>query len=96
MNTSAAARDLSTDAASLRIDREPRTRLRGSHYRPVRWVGPVLLLSGSSARLFDLRQPGVSIGLWVQGLAVLVATVAGAIAIIQSYVGNKSLRVRSE
>ena len=45
MNTSAAARDLSTDAASLRIDRDSQTRLRGSRYRPVRWVGPVLLLS---------------------------------------------------
>jgi RND family efflux transporter MFP subunit len=45
MNTSAAARDLSTDAASLRIDRDPQTRLRGSHYRLVRWMGLVLLLS---------------------------------------------------
>lgn len=45
MNTSAAARDLSTDAASLRIERDLQTRLRGSHYRPVRWVGLVLLLS---------------------------------------------------
>ena len=32
MNTSAAARDLSTDAAPLRINRDPQTRLRRSHY----------------------------------------------------------------
>jgi hypothetical protein len=44
-----------------------------------------LFLSGSSARLFDLSQFGVSIGLWVQALAVFVATVAGIIATVQNY-----------
>ena len=54
-----------------------------------------LFLSGSSARLFDLERFGVSIGLWVQALAVFVATVAGIVATVQNYAsGHKSLRVR--
>jgi hypothetical protein len=56
-----------------------------------------LFLSGSSARLFDLSRFGVSVGLWVQALAVFVATVAGIIATIQNYVkGRTSLKVRPE
>jgi hypothetical protein len=54
-----------------------------------------LFLSGSSARLFDLSRFGVSMGLWVQALAVFVATVAGIIATVQNYgKGRTSLKVR--
>lgn len=44
-----------------------------------------LFASGASARLFDLSQSGGSVGLWVQMLGVVVATVAGIIATIQNY-----------
>jgi RND family efflux transporter MFP subunit len=44
METSTAARDLSTEAASLRIERDGRTPLRASRYRGERWVGIVLAL----------------------------------------------------
>jgi hypothetical protein len=44
-----------------------------------------LFLSGSSARLFDPRRFGDSIGLWVQALAVFAATVAGIVATVQNY-----------
>jgi hypothetical protein len=56
-----------------------------------------LFLSGSSARLFDLSRLGVSIGLWVQALAVFVTTVAGIIATAKNHVkGRRSLKVRPE
>lgn len=47
-----------------------------------------LFASGESARLFDRSQvgePGAPVGLWVQMLAVIVATAAGVIATIQNY-----------
>jgi hypothetical protein len=44
-----------------------------------------LFASGESARLFDLSNFGDSAGLWVQMLAVIVATIAGVIATIQNY-----------
>ena len=44
-----------------------------------------LFLSGSSARLFDLSRFGVSIGLWVQGLAVFAVAIAGFVATVQNY-----------
>jgi hypothetical protein len=50
-----------------------------------------LFASGSSLRLFDLIQiggVGGSVGLWVQMLAVLVATVAALIATLQNYRGG--------
>ena len=56
-----------------------------------------LFLSGSSVRLFDLSRLGVSIGLWVQTLAVFVATVAGVIATVQNYAKQRtSPRLESE
>jgi hypothetical protein len=48
-----------------------------------------LFASGSSTRLFDLSEPGGaggSIGLWIQMLGVIFASVSGAIATAQSYV----------
>jgi hypothetical protein len=44
-----------------------------------------LFASGESGRLFDLSNPGDSIGLWVQTLAVLVATAASIAATVQNY-----------
>jgi hypothetical protein len=56
-----------------------------------------LFLSGSSGRLFDLSRLGVSIGLWAQALAVIVATAAGVIATVENYTrGHKSLRAHPE
>jgi hypothetical protein len=46
-----------------------------------------LFVSGASARLFDLSRFGVSVGLWIQALAVIVATTAGIIGTVQNY-GN--------
>ena len=68
-------------------------------FGPWRWTpalavvgGAFLILglfsSGSAARLLDPSQPGGaggSLGLWVQMVAVVVATVAGALALVQSY-----------
>lgn len=53
-----------------------------------------LFASGESARLFDLSQvggPDAPIGLWVQTLAVIVATVAAIIATVQNYRSRKSV-----
>jgi len=47
-----------------------------------------LFASGESARLFDRSQvglPGAPVGLWVQMLAVIAATVAAIVATIQNY-----------
>jgi hypothetical protein len=44
-----------------------------------------LFASGASARLFDRSRLGVSVGLWIQALAVIVATTAGIIATVQNY-----------
>jgi hypothetical protein len=41
--------------------------------------------SGASIRIFDLNKPGVAAGLWIQMLAVGVATIAGIIAVIRNY-----------
>ena len=43
-----------------------------------------LFLSGSSARLFDLSRFGVSIGLWVQALAVFAVAIAGIVATVDN------------
>ena len=56
-----------------------------------------LFLSGSAARLFDPGRFGVSIGLWVQALSVMMATAAGIIATVQNYgKGGSSLNVRPQ
>src|SRR4051794_17932925 len=44
-----------------------------------------LFASGAVARLFDPGQLGVAIGLWVQMLGVLLATVAGIVAVMWNY-----------
>ncbi|HZO31767.1 MAG TPA: hypothetical protein VFH48_37895 [Chloroflexota bacterium] len=44
-----------------------------------------LFASGASGRLFDLSNPGDSLGLWIQMLAVVVATVAAIVATVQNY-----------
>jgi hypothetical protein len=46
--------------------------------------------SGASGRLFDLRNPADSLGLWIQTLAVLAATAAAIVSTIQKYVGRAS------
>ena len=53
-----------------------------------------LFASGESARLFDLAQSGRfggAIGLWVQMLAVVVATVAAITATVQNYRSRTSV-----
>jgi hypothetical protein len=66
-----------------------------------RWTPPVavlgglfltigLFLSGASARMFDLTKLGVSVGLWVQALGVIVAVGAGVVATAQNY-GTRSI-----
>ncbi len=50
-----------------------------------------LFASGSSVRLFDLSQFGGSVGLWVQTLAVIVATATGIIATMQNYRSQASV-----
>jgi hypothetical protein len=49
-----------------------------------------LFASGESGRLFDLSNPGDSIGLWVQTLAVLVATASAIAATVQNYQSRTS------
>jgi len=49
-----------------------------------------LFASGESGRLFDLSNPGDSFGLWVQTLAVLVATTAAIVAAVQNYQSRTS------
>jgi hypothetical protein len=49
-----------------------------------------LFASGESFRLFDLRNPGDSIGLWIQMVAVVIATVSAVTATIQNYRGRTS------
>src|SRR4051794_19392381 len=44
-----------------------------------------LFASGAVARLFDPGHLGVAIGLWVQMLGVLLATVAGIVAVMRNY-----------
>jgi hypothetical protein len=44
-----------------------------------------LFLSGESDRLFDWQPAGGSVGLWVQTVAVVIAAVAGAIALVHNY-----------
>jgi multidrug efflux pump subunit AcrA (membrane-fusion protein) len=44
MDTSTATRDLTTEVASLRIERDGPTRLRDSRYGGMQWVGLALLL----------------------------------------------------
>jgi hypothetical protein len=53
-----------------------------------------LFASGESARLFDRSQvglPGAPVGLWVQMLAVIVATVAAIVATIPNYRSRTSV-----
>jgi hypothetical protein len=65
-------------------------------FGPWRWapvagvvVGLFLLVgffaSGAAARLLDPSQLGGFVGTWVQFLAVIVAVVAGILAIVQNY-----------
>lgn len=49
-----------------------------------------LFASGESARLFSLSKFGDSIGLWVQMLAVILATICGVIATVQNYRSPRS------
>ena len=49
-----------------------------------------LFASGQAGRLFDRGNPGDSLGLWVQTLAVLVATAAAVVATAQNYLGRAS------
>ncbi len=54
--------------------------------------------SGAAVRLFDVSQPGGaggSIGLWVQMLGVVVATVTGIIATAQNYWSRTSVMTGS-
>lgn len=54
--------------------------------------------SGAAARLFDASHPGGvggSVGLWVQMVAVLVATLSGAVATLQGYVKASRVAVSS-
>lgn len=44
-----------------------------------------LFASGESARLFGLSNFGDSIGLWIQMLAVILATICGVITTVQNY-----------
>ena len=68
-------------------------------YLPWRWipvvgaaVGLFLLVgffaSGAVGNLLDPSRLGVSIGAWVQFLAVIVAVVAGIVATVQNYRGR--------
>ena len=50
-----------------------------------------LIASGASGRLFDLRNPADSLGLWIQTLAVLAATAAALVSTIQT-LSRKVLR----
>jgi hypothetical protein len=53
-----------------------------------------LFASGEYVRLFDrsqVGQPGAPVGLWVQMLAVIVATVAAIIATVQNYRSKTSV-----
>jgi hypothetical protein len=50
-----------------------------------------LFASGASPRLFNPSQLGDSVGLWIQMLAVIVATVTGIIATIQNYRSQTSV-----
>jgi uncharacterized BrkB/YihY/UPF0761 family membrane protein len=57
-----------------------------------------LFASGEYVRLFDRSQigkPGAPVGLWVQMLAVIVATVAGIVATLQNYRSRTSSTERS-
>jgi hypothetical protein len=44
-----------------------------------------LFLSGAYVRLFNMSNFGGSVGLWIQMIGVLVATIASIFAIIQNY-----------
>ena len=53
-----------------------------------------LFASGEYVRLFDrsqVGQPGAPVGLWVQMLAVIVATVAAIVATVQNYRSQTSM-----
>ncbi|HEY9639831.1 MAG TPA: hypothetical protein V6C57_05070 [Coleofasciculaceae cyanobacterium] len=54
-----------------------------------------LFLSGALVRLFDLSQFGVCVGLWIQMLGVLVATIAGIMNTVRNYQHDRR-RIRSE
>ena len=54
-----------------------------------------LFASGQSARLFKPSPLGDSIGLWVQMLAVLVAVVAGIMAMVHNYQTRRGLNSTS-
>jgi hypothetical protein len=49
-----------------------------------------LFASGESGRLFDLKNLGDSLGLWIQTLAVLAATASAIVATMQNYLGRTS------
>jgi hypothetical protein len=49
-----------------------------------------LFASGEAGRLFDLSNPGDSLGLWIQTLAVLVATASAIVATVQNYLGRSA------
>jgi len=44
-----------------------------------------LFASGAYTRLFSITNAGDSIGLWIQTIGVVAATLAGIVAIIQNY-----------
>jgi len=44
-----------------------------------------LFLSGTSAKLFNLTQLGVSAGLWMQMLGVVIASITGIMATVKNY-----------
>src|SRR4051794_8553094 len=46
-----------------------------------------LFASGASGRLFDLTNPADSLGIWIQTVAVLAATVAATVSTTQNYAG---------
>jgi NhaP-type Na+/H+ or K+/H+ antiporter len=53
-----------------------------------------LFASGASTRLIHLNKLGDSIGLWIQTLAVVLACVAGILAIVQNYRIKTSLKTK--
>lgn len=50
-----------------------------------------LFASGASRRLVEPNQVGDTVGLWIQMLAVIVATVSGMIATVQNYTSSHKL-----
>ena len=92
MNRSTAARDLRSEAASLRIDRELQARLRASRYGPVRWLGLVLLLGALISGWWWLTAARV---VTVQTTPVMVRTAGAAEQTVLTASGYVTARRRA-